>query len=327
MGLPNNTDLLKRRLPTGEKNLITDLDGIRVGHATLHQGDIHTGVTIVSPRKNIYPNPLPAACHVINGFSKPIGFIQVDELGTIESPIGLTNTFAIGTLADGLIKRVVKEQSDVNQQIGSFNSVVMECNDSYLSDMKSFPVLPEHVTAAFDDLSIVFLEGDVGAGSGMVCYGLKGGIGSSSRIIDIKGKTYTLGCLVLTNFGQPDDLILRDRLDLPANYLSKDQTGSVVIVLASDAPLDHRQLKRISRRAQSGLARTGAYVSHGSGEIVLAFSTDRSSDRLIDPDLDRLFLATVEAVEESVLSSLWHANSVVGYHNRQVLALKDVLTP
>lgn len=318
MGLAQNTNLVERKTNTGEQNLITDVPGVLVGHSTIHDQTIHTGVTVILPGQGLpETRKYPAACHVMNGYSKPIGLIQVEELGTLESPICLSNTLAIGTVADALTRRMVRGSSD---ELYSFNPLVMECNDGRLSDMKSFPVHAHHVDQAFDALRSSFEEGAVGAGCGMICYGLKGGIGSSSRVLP---DGHLLGCLVLTNFGKPDELRIRGQAVSWGD--SSPDKGSVIVVLATDAPLDARQLKRLCRRAQSGLARTGSSMSHGSGEIALAFSTAQDETLLNEESLDDCFRAVVECVEEAVISSMWHAEALTGYRGFRVGSLRTLL--
>lgn len=196
-------------LPAGRRNSITDLEGISVGHTTIHDNDINTGVTALIPHSgNLFREKFAAAVHVVNGFGKSAGLIQVEELGTLETPILLTNTFGVGTCLNHLIKYMMEENKDIGTTTGTVNPVVFECNDSYLNDIRGMHITEEHASAAVKSASADFEEGSVGAGAGMSCYKLKGGIGTASRIIKIDGKKYTVGMLVLTNMGLLDELIV-----------------------------------------------------------------------------------------------------------------------
>ncbi len=334
-------------LPTGSNNAITDVDGVRVGHTTLIQGDgalrpgqgpVRTGVTVILPHAgNLYQQKVRAAVQRINGFGKPCGFEEVRELGLLESPIALTNTLNVWRVADALVDDVLRQNPDVGIHTSTFNPVVGECNDGYLNDIQGRHVRAEHVHAALaaarnnGDHAVVE-EGSVGAGTGTSCFGWKGGIGTSSRVIGADVGGWTLGALVQSNFGRPDQLMVNGdavgrRLspaDLPL-AADREEKGSIMIVLATDAPLESRQLQRLCGRVAAGLARTGSTIGHGSGDFVIAFSTatriphtpqemTRHETVLLDEGrvLSRLFEAVVEAVEEAVLNSLCMATTMVG---------------
>lgn len=312
-------------LPTGQNNTICDVAGVQVGHSTLIEGAaIRTGVTAILPHEgNLFVERVPAAVHTINGFGKACGFEQVRELGYLETPILLTNTLNVGKAADACIQYTLRQST-----ARSINAVVGECNDGFLNDIQGRHVQAEHVFAAIENASSDCPEGNIGAGTGTSCYGFKGGIGSASRIA---GK-YTVGALLQTNFGRRDELTI---LGVPiGQHLSeKPKTGndgSVMIVLATDAPLTTRQLERLAHRAAFGLARTGTVCHHGSGDFVIAFSTAyRLSEReeliplLPDSSLDNLFHAVVETIEESVYNALFAAETLQGRDGNQLEALPN----
>ncbi len=347
-------------LSTGTKNCITDVIGVQTGHSTIKEGESCTGVTAILPHSgDLFQHKVAAASHVLNGFTKCIGTLQIDELGNIETPIMLTNTLNVGKVADGTIDYML-ESSHNKYRINSINPVVLECNDGYLNDINTRTVNTEDVLSAIktanDDITH---EGCIGAGKGMISFGYKSGIGCSSRVItdEKTGLTYTLGALVLSNFGK------REQFQIQGNYVEKllnnannseekqwdfrnvrlndepnlpDSNGSIIIILATDAPLENRQLNRLAKRAPLGLSKLGGYASHGSGEVVVAFSTTNiyphvSSDNkssvkkyaeniLIDhPSLmDKLFQGVVEAIEESVLNSINCSETTTGYQGRVV---------
>lgn len=330
------------RLECGDSNTIVDVGGVSVAHATLNAGAVQSGCTVLLPHGgNLFRQKVPAACHVINGFGKSAGLVQVNELGTIETPIVLTNTLCVGTAYQALVEYSLRENPEIGRSTGTVNPVVFECNDGFLNDIRNCPLRGEHIHRAIDDARrrLPLSEGAVGAGRGMVCYQMKGGIGSASRRCEVDGMSYTLGALVLTNHGRLDDLRIdgyragEQLVSVPeiAEALKSDQTdqgerreqGSVIVLLACDAPLSHRQLMRIAKRAGSGLARGGSFVAGGSGEIVCAFSTGytvdhfpskarRSLDLLHDDYLDPIFLSAVEASEEAVLDALLSAQTLEG---------------
>lgn len=326
------------RMPRGTSDLITDVPGVRVGHITLSEGAVQTGVTAILPHGgNLFRDKVVAACHVINGFGKSVGLVQLQELGNIETPVVLTNTFGVGTGVNALIRHALAENPEIGDTTGTVNPVVLECNDGILNDIRSLPVREEHVRAALDAADISFAEGAVGAGRGMCCYGLKGGIGSASRTIQFGKTTYTVGALVMTNFGVTKDLMVcGDPVGRRIAAGAQVDRGSVIVVLATDLPVSSRQLLRMTHRVQSGLARTGAYVSGGSGEIAVAFSTANPVPHfpkhtlmhytIVHEDaLNFAFRAVTECVEESVLSSLVHAQSVTGRAGNTRLCLADAL--
>lgn len=266
--------------------------------------------------------------HVINGFGKSAGLIQVEELGTLETPVVLTNTLSVAAGLNGILSYMLPEHPEIGTTTGTVNPVVMECNDSYLNDIRGRHVTEEDVVAAIRNASEDFEEGAVGAGRGMKCYGWKGGIGSASRIVTIGDTGYTVGSLILTNFGKKKDLTVCGVHVGDAGIVEEEQddsrdTGSCIMLLATDMPLTARQLKRCAHRAQSGLARTGAQISGGSGEIVFMFSTANRFPHspesplcdckfIHDDSLDEMFRAVAECVEESCISSIYHAETVEG---------------
>ena len=207
MGVESRYGLKFGYMDHGPRNLITDVPGVRVGHVTIHDGEVHTGVTAIIPHTgDVFHEKCLAGAHVINGFGKSIGLVQVQELGTLESPILLTNTLSVGTVSTALVEYMLERNDDIGLDAGTVNSLVMECNDARLSDIRGLHITKEHARAALAAASETFAEGDVGAGAGMVCYSLKGGIGSASRLCHLYGETYTVGALVMTNFGTLRDL-------------------------------------------------------------------------------------------------------------------------
>lgn len=325
-------------LERGALNKITDVAGIRVGHSTLQSGAVQTGVTVIMPsEEDMFENKMIAASHVINGFGKTTGLIQIDELGTLETPIALTNTLAVGRVQDALIDYMIASS---DAEIKSINPVVGECNDSYLNDITHKSVQTYQVLEAIKNIDIDFSEGAVGAGRGMSCHQLKGGIGSSSRCFYIGKERYTLGVLVLSNHGLLTDLIIDhseigNRIDslksVKTDEVALDK-GSCMIIIATDLPVSERQLKRICKRAVSGLARLGSYIGHGSGEIVIGFSTANRinlSNReklkqytfISENQIDIAFRAVIESTEEAVLNSMLTAEFVEGVngHKRESL--------
>ena len=329
------------RCPRGPRNQITDVPGVTVGHTTISRGDYRTGVTAIIPQPdNLFARKLPAASQVINGFGKSIGLIQIDELGTLETPVILTNTFAVGTASTALIRYMLEQNPDIGDTTGTVNPVVLECNDGYLNDIRTLAVKEDDVAAALRHADEDFAEGAVGAGTGMSCYGLKGGIGSASRLIALDNRTYTLGCLVLSNFGVMEDLTIQGHAvgrELAKCRELTEEKGSIIVVLATDLPLSDRQLKRICRRASVGITRTGSFIGNGSGEIVLAFSTANriahyeSRDfvpmvELNENKINGIFRATISVVEESVISALVHAETTVGRTGHTRLALSAAIS-
>lgn len=328
-------------LPVGELNAITDVRGVKVGHVTLIEGDdIRTGVTAVLPHDgNIFQEKVPAAIVVGNGFGKLAGSTQVEELGEIETPILLTNTLAVPRAAEALIDWTLAQNE--NEGVRSVNPVVGETNDGMLNNIRRIVVTKKHVIDAIEKASSgPVAEGCVGAGTGTVCFGWKGGIGTSSRVLPKKLGGYTVGALVQTNFGgilQMDGIPVGKSL---GQYYLKEQLddtsadGSVMIVLGTDAPLSDRNLKRLAKRGLAGLARTGASMSNGSGDYIIAFSTAqevrRTQERRLKmwsyPEVPNdlmspLFQAAIEATEEAIYNSLCMAETMTGYRGAKVAAL------
>ena len=273
MGVESRYGLTFGYMEHGQRNLITDVPGVRVGQVTIHDGEVHTGVTAIIPHTgDVFHEKCLAGAHVINGFGKSIGLVQVQELGTLETPILLTNTLSVGTVSTALVEYMLERNDDIGLDAGTVNSLVMECNDARLSDIRGLHVTKEHARAALAAASETFAEGDVGAGAGMVCYSLKGGIGSASRLCHLYGETYTVGALVMTNFGTLRDLRVAgdpvgERLYWQEQSELKDK-GSIIIVLATDVlppagacgqacPVRHcphrRHLRQRQRRDRSGL--------------------------------------------------------------------------
>ena len=323
-------------LPTGEHNAITDVDGVRVGHTTVIEGDdIRTGVTAVIPAPgNLYTHPVPAWIHVGNGYGKLLGITQVQEFGELETPILLTCTLCVWTAADAL-KEWTYRQPGMGEH--TVNPVVGEVNDSVVSNMWAEPLTREHVFSALDTAQGGPVEeGSVGGGTGSQTYNWKGGIGTSSRVIPESLGGYTVGVLVQSNLlagaslqinGAPVGRALDTYADNAMGKLSSasvatKQDGSIMMIVATDAPLDARALDRLAMRAMLGLARTGAIAENGSGDYVIAFSTNdavrhqRESDRpvttstLLSSAMNPLFAATVDATEEAVYNALLKATTV-----------------
>ena len=266
--------------PVGDWNAITDVPGVKVGHVTLIDGDeIRTGVTAILPHaENLFQDKVPAGIAVGNGFGKLMGFTQVEELGEIETPVVLTNTLAVPRAAQAIVEWTLAQPG--NEQVQSVNPLVGETNDGGLNNIRRLVVTEQHVVEAIQRAaSGRAVEGSVGAGTGTICFGWKGGIGTSSRVLPANFGGYTLGALVQTNFGgvlQMNGVPVGrelDQYDLKAYVDKSSADGSVIIVLATDAPLSDRNLKRLARRGLAGLARTGASMSNGSGDYVIAFST------------------------------------------------------
>ncbi|MFA3878025.1 P1 family peptidase [Streptomyces sp. MMCC 100] len=312
---------------TGPSNAITDVPGVRVGHTTVRRPpNVHTGVTAVVPDLVGPHAPLPAGVFTGNGYGKLIGTTQLAELGTLETPVLLTSTLSAFRVADALVGWVLRRPGC--EEVRSLNPVVGECNDGFLSDVRARPVLEEHVRAALDTASGgPVTEGCVGAGTGTVALGFKAGIGTASRVPDLGGRRFTVGVLVQANFGGTLRVLGRTltprSLGLGAGGPGAEaDIGSCMIVAATDAPLDARQLTRVARRAVFALARTGAAYSHGSGDYAVAFGTrPDAAHPVADADLGPLFEAVLDGVEEAVLNSLLAATTTTGVHGRTVPAL------
>ncbi|MEK7794896.1 MAG: P1 family peptidase [Candidatus Hydrogenedentota bacterium] len=351
-------------LSPGLFNAITDVDGVRVGHCTVIEGDsVRTGVTAILPHGgNLFQEKAPAAVFVGNGFGKAAGFLQIEELGSLESPIVLTNTLSVGTAIQGVVDWILRQPG--SEDVRSVNAVVGETNDGYLNDIRAGHINGGHVAAALQAAhSGAVEEGSVGAGTGTLCFGWKGGIGTSSRVLPESMGGYTIGVLVQTNFdgiltidgrrvGEAlgryayGDALEEVRSASPqraAHASDAPGEGSVMIVIATDAPVSARNLKRLAGRAPLGLARTGSFMANGSGDFVIAFSTrnhevhspserTRQVEDIYNDFMGPLFLGVVEAVEEAVYNSLTTATAVTGYKGRHAEAipigpLRKILKP
>ncbi len=318
-------------LKTGKLNAITDVGGVTVGHITIIEGDsVRTGVTAIIPHQgNVFQNKVPAAIYIGNGFGKLAGYSQVKELGNIETPIILTNTLSVATATDALITYTLEQP--VNKEVRSVNSVVGETNDGWLNDIRGRHVEQEHVLNAIQNAeSGLVTEGNVGAGTGTICFGYKGGIGTSSRVIPKSLGGYIVGVLVQTNFGGVLEIngvpIAKELNEYPyRDKILNDADGSCMIVVITDAPLGSRNLERLAKRAIMGLAKTGGIASNGSGDYVIALSTARENlipyssesvfnevKELRNSEISPLFLATIEATEEAILNSLFAAETMIG---------------
>jgi len=332
-------------MSTGKWNAITDVRGVKVGHVTLIRDSmINTGVTAILPHGgNIFQEKVPAAVYVGNGFGKLMGYVQIRELGRLESPVILTNTLSVPVAAQAVMEYVLSLPG--NENVRSVNPFVGETNDGYLNDIRGFHVTKEDVFQAIRTAETGRVEeGSVGAGTGTVCFGFKGGIGTSSRVLRSNQGGYTVGVLVQTNFGgvlQIDgihaaELLNNDRV----KKRGQGPDGSCMIIVATDAPVESRNLERMAGRAIMGLARTGGIGSNGSGDFVLAFSTapemrERYGKRkgltgapvIRNDAMTPLFQAVIEATEEAILNSLVAAKPVTGYrgHHVPVLPLKRIL--
>lgn len=336
---------LTHHLPTGEKNAITDVEGVKVGQVTLIEGEgklirgqspIRTGITAILPHDgNLFLDKVPAAVHTINGYGKACGFEQVRELGVIETPILLTNTLNIPRVADGLISYMIQQNPDIGVgSIGTVNPLVGECNDGFLNDIQGRHMREEHVFQAIESATNgTIVEGCVGAATGTQCYQFKGGIGTASR----KVGDFTVGVLLQTNFGKREELSILGvpvGLEMLSENLPKLGGGSVMVIIATDAPLDARQLGRLTHRVAFGLGRTGTVCHDGSGDFSIAFSTantlkfpqvstlettQRFTER--SEEMDMLFRSVVECVEESVYNALIAAETMTGRDGNTLYAL------
>lgn len=322
--------------PRGRKNSITDIPGLLVGHYSHMEKDHQTGISLVLPGKNPYRNKLFAQAHIINGFTKPAGLTQVMEEGLIESPIAFTSTHSVGPIQAGLVAWLMSLNPEIGREEGSANALVLECNDQKANDIREPLLGPSHLDMAFENLSEDLEEGAVGGGTGMVCYGFKGGMGSSSRYLDLGQVQGHVGVLLQSNFGSKRDLtILGDKPFAQEEEAGPDK-GSCSILIATDLPLLPHQLLRLAKRAQNGIARTGSFVGNGSGDVVLAFSTanvigpgqDTQEVRMVPSSmLDRIFSATTEAVEEAVLRSLFLAKGTRLLDGTYLPSLAEVYDP
>lgn len=348
-------------LPNGPLNLITDVAGVTVGHHTLADAAVQTGVTVLHTHgRDPFLNKTPAAVAVINGFGKSVGLVQVEELGVLETPIALTNTFSTGLVATAQIRQAIARHREIGRDWPTVNPLVFECNDGYLNDLHAFAVRPEHYDQACASAAVQFAQGAVGAGRGMSSFAMKGGIGSASRCVQLAGDSggFTVGALVLSNFGRLPNLTVAGRhlgrriCDMGGVNKGSDaasaagsgsaadsqepEKGSIIMILATDAPLDSRQLGRLAKRAGAGLARTGSVYGHGSGDIALAFTTayqiPSEADQAMpmqamvhENRIDPLFEAAAEATEQAIVNALWAAETVHGRDGHQRRAITELL--
>lgn len=327
-------------LKTGALNSITDVNGISVGHTTIKKGDsVNTGVTVILPHQgNIFQQKVPAAVYIGNGFGKLAGSTQINELGNIETPIVLTNTLSVPAAMNGLISYTLAQTR--NEKISSVNAVVGETNDGFLNDIRGRHVTEQDVLSAIQNATTNnIMEGAVGAGTGTVCFGFKGGIGTASRKLPASLGGYTIGVMVQSNFGGVltiDGVAVGEHLQKFSfsNELLNNVDGSCMIIVATDAPLDHRNLMRLAKRAMLGLGRTGGIASNGSGDYVIAFSTAvqnwvlHQTNNEPKPILNLpndvtspLFMAAIEATEEAIINSLLTATDTKGFRGNKVSAL------
>ena len=331
-------------LPPGPGNTITDVAGVAVGHVTLSDGPVQTGVTAVLPHPgHPFRDKLPAAVQVGNGFGKSTGLMQLAELGTLETPVVLTNTLSVGTASTALVRHMLESTPEIGASTGTVNPIVMECNDgAWLNDIRGLHVGEEHVRAALDGAGPAVAEGNLGAGTGMSCYGLAGGIGTASRVVSRGPRSYAVGALTLCNMGRMEDLRVDGRPvgrlvaeRIAAEKLERREQGSIIVLLATDAPLDARQLRRLAVRGGAGIGRTGTHFGSGSGDVVLAFSTAETVPHAMpdDPEvsrrslhedaLDPLFRAAIEATEEAILNALLAAGPTRGKQGRRRRSLAE----
>jgi D-aminopeptidase len=319
----------------GKLNAITDVPGVRVGQVTLIEGsDVRTGVTAVLPHAgNIYQDRVPAGLAVANGFGKLTGGTQLVELGELETPLVLTNTLSVHEAASALTTWTIRQSG--NESVRSVNPVAGETNDGYLNDIRRRAVTQEDVLQALKKARKgIIEEGAAGAGTGTVCFGWKGGIGTSSRRLPEDMGGYLTGVLVQTNFGGVLQIMGRVMSELPEPHSATSGDGSIMIVVATDAPLSDRNLRRLAWRSFAGLARTGSSFSNGSGDYAVAFSTAKGVRRtalqrrklmrtleLGNDALSPLFQAVIEATEEAIYNSLWAATTMTGFNGRTVYAI------
>lgn len=327
-------------LKPGKLNAITDVEGVTVGHETIIEGaNVRTGVTAIVPHQgNIFQNKVPAAIYIGNGFGKLAGYSQVKELGNIETPIILTNTLSIAAATEGLISYTLDQEENAN--VSSVNSVVGETNDGWLNDIRGRHVTQQHILNAIANAKGGLVsEGNVGAGTGTICFGYKGGIGTSSRVLPESLGGYTVGVLVQTNFGGVLEIngvpIAKELQKYPyRDKILNDADGSCMMVVITDAPLNARNLERLAKRAMLGLAKTGGIASNGSGDYVIALSTAKENlipyqsdsmsnekKELRNDDMSPLFLATIESTEEAILNSLFAAQTMTGREGHTIESL------
>lgn len=314
---------------TGQKNNICDVPGVLVGQMTIDQNDYHTGVTVIKPHAaNCFLEKVVASSFVFNGFGKSCGLVQIDEIGSIETPIVLTSTLNVGKMSDAVVGEALEELKQLNKNITSINPVVLECNDGQLSKSVDRILGINEYKQALDNLDTNFKQGAIGAGRGMICHGYKGGIGSSSRLFTFDNQEYHLGIILNSNFGSSDGKELRicgqkisEISDEP-----KPEQGSIVCVLATDLPLNERQIKRMLRRIEIGIGRTGSYAGNGSGDLFVGFTTAnvrkinqkqlQPIEYIDDSNLDAVFRLIPELTEEAVLNSMFYALGYQGYQKK-----------
>lgn len=354
MGLPRDCGLeLHHKWKSGKLNKITDVRGLKVANVTIQDNEINTGVTAILPHEgNIFKSKLVAGASVLNGFGKSLGIVQLKELGNIETPIIMTNTLSVGEAATALTKYCLEQNEDIGVTTGTVNPLVTECNDGMLNDIRGLHVREEHVREALklaEESGTDFDEGAVGAGTGMCCLGFKGGIGSASRCVELDKNEYVIGALVLSNFGGEGNLViggrhygsellpeLKARQKSDTDEASAEDKGSIIMIIATDIPLSSRQLERVSNRAAIALGRTGSYMGNGSGDIAIAFSTANrmphySDDKFVEMKvlhedaIDKVFEPVVEALEESIISSLYHAKTTQGVRGKIVYGLREFI--
>lgn len=333
-------------MPVGATNTIIDVKGVKVGHTTLIKGDsIRTGVTAILPHGgNIFQDKVPAAVFVGNGFGKLTGTTQINELGNIETPIILTNTLNVATGIDAVIKYTLNLPG--NENVRSVNAIVGETNDGYLNDIRGQHVSTRDVIAAIENASTDKpKQGNIGAGTGTICFGYKGGIGTSSRKLPENLGGYTVGVLVQSNFGGVLDIAGVNMGEKLKNFAFSDELqnnvdGSCMIVVATDAPLTNRNLERLAKRAFMGLAQTGGIASNGSGDYIIAFSTAEEvripyqtkeiykTESVPNDWMSPLFMAANEATEEAIINSLFMAEDMTGHqgHTIKKLPVEKVLS-
>ena len=325
------------RMPPGARNTIADVPGVTVGHRTLFHDEICTGVTAILPHAgDVFRDKPVAAAHVINGFGKSVGLMQVEELGQLETPVLLTNTFSAGVCGEALIRRAIAANPGIGRKTSTVNPVVCECNDGYLNDIQAMAVTEEDAMAALDVADVAFELGSVGAGAGMSAFGFKGGVGSSSRRLTLDSANHHLGVLTLANFGRAGDLLLPNGRRIGPGEAPTPEQGSVIVIVATDVPLDHRQLQRVIRRASAGLARCGSFFGNGSGDVFLGFTTSNRVPHeaktdiiahrvLAEGRIDLLFEATAEATQEAVLDALAASDTTQGRSGHARQGLRHVL--
>lgn len=327
------------KMKPGKNNTLTDLSNVQIGHTSLSKGEgkltpgegpVRTGVTAILPhRKNLYLHKVRGAANIINGYGKSIGIPQLQELGEIETPIMLTNTLNVWQVADYLVSNMIEKTQ--KEEITSINPVVGECNDAYLNDIQGRHVREKHVRHALESAGNDNREGNIGAGMGMSAFGMKGGIGMASRNLPINEEEYTLGVLVLSNFGKLEYLRINGvpvgkylQEEIEAKEEREEKGGSIMVILGTDAPLSYRQLNRTLNRVPHGLARTGSFSHHRSGDFVIGFISRPHSlltNSIPEEDISSFFQATVESVEEAIINSLLQAETLTGRNGNKRRAI------